>query len=164
ARDILLPLLEDFLPLLRVGPNPKRRTKMVQYDPGIGRRLRQLDEVAVLMMIVPGVVAEAEPPQLRHTALEVAIEIKPRRLTRLDKKIILLPFKGASLANSPKQTVGRFLVRLEHLIEPIQIPKIGEGNDARDLRLPLTNTTGTRLLRDKFRFPHRPQMFRPILA
>src|SRR5438105_6546374 len=76
-RDAVLPFGEDFVALPGIGADADRPADMVENDRRLREGARQIDKLAELREIHPGVEAETERVELREALAHLRVEQEP---------------------------------------------------------------------------------------
>ena len=98
--DVGLPLLEDLFSLALVGPDTERGAEVIEHHRGAGHVAGEVEEVLVLVVVVPRVVGEAALPQTGHTRPERRVGVQPSGRPTRDRQHLGMQRVRAGIANS----------------------------------------------------------------
>ena len=125
-----------------------------------GHGAREFRERGVLVVVVPGIVRVAEPPQHFHAVAKVLARIQTGKRPARDHQVFGVRIQGACVTNAAKQSLPGVVVRGEHLFEDGTSRQIGVRNDRGDHRPAATAfRTRRRDLGDEFGFADAAHVF-----
>ncbi len=130
-RDVALPFLEHRVAPGRVAADTDRGAKVVEHHQGVRHRLRQGEELAVLVVVVPRVVREAARTEPLHTRTERGVlEQSLRRATR-DHQTVAGLGPRQRIADPAEEPASGCDVRVEDLVE-VRQPEVGLADQSGD--------------------------------
>jgi hypothetical protein len=132
--DVLAPLGEDLLALVGIRPHSERRAEVIEHHGGLRHGTRQVSELSILMVVVPGVVAEAESAEHPHAPAEVLAGVEPLRGSAGNRERLRVRIARTRVPDAAEQTPSRRLVRAQDLLHCVAEREVGMRDDAGDHR------------------------------
>ena len=157
-RDVALPIVEDRVALRRVAADADRRAEMIEDHHRVGDCAREREELAVLVVVVPGVVRQAAGTESRDTGAKGRILEQSRGRAARDHEAVGRFGSRQRVTDAAEESASRFDVCVEHVVE-IREPQIGVADDARD-----QPAAALRLGGDELRLADGRQRGRPVGA
>src|SRR5690242_15442704 len=113
--DALAPVGKDFVAFAPVAAKADRAADMIEADRRLRESARQIDEVAELWMVDPGIEAEAEGRQLREAFTHALVEQQAHRPNGGSPPSGLIGIHGGDVADATEPATARYDHGLQHL-------------------------------------------------
>jgi hypothetical protein len=114
--DACAPVGEHLVALALVAAEPDRAADMVEADRGLREGARQLDDIAELRMIDPGIEAEPERRQVREAFAHLAVAQQAHRPDGRGSPRALIRIHRGDVADAAEPAAARHDHRLQHLL------------------------------------------------
>src|SRR5947209_9497484 len=128
--DAVLPLGEDLVALAGVRPDADRSADMVEDDRCLRKGARQIDKLAKLHEIHPGVEAEAERVELGKALAHFRVEQEPGGAVDRGAARRLVRVRRGDVADAAEAAAAGEDHRLQYLLDLIAEHQIGVSDDA----------------------------------
>ena len=115
--DVGLPLLEDLLALRLVRPDTERCAEVVEHHRRRRHRTGEIEEVAVLVVVVPRVVGEATFAEPGNTGPKRWVGVQPDGRPAGNGQHLGVQRMRTGVANAPEPPVACRVVGIEHGVE-----------------------------------------------
>src|SRR5205085_4024225 len=128
--DAVLPLGEDLVALPGIGADADRSADMVENDRRLRKGARQIEKLAELREIHPGVEAEAERVELREALAHLRVEQEPEGAVDRGAARRLVGVRRGDVADAAEAAATGEDHRLQYLLDLLAEHQIGVSDDA----------------------------------
>ena len=128
--DVVLPSLEDFVALAFILADPTGCAEVVEDHRGSRNGLGKLEELVVLVVVVPRVVGESALTESVDAGPERLVRVLPSRVHSCNHHRVGFGGPGECIADTAKAPAGRLDVRIEGVVEMCAIGQVDMPDDA----------------------------------